>query len=113
MIRANNVRIVDKDMLDKLKSKFKFEVKDDYILVHSSYFNRPTLHPLNKDFKIYFDKGKSVNINHEVIDLWINYFIKNYNLLDIQNAYNILRTGYQSDLTKEDIKNVLEKVNKE
>ena len=43
----------------------------------------------------------------------INEFIDNYDLLDIQNAYNILRCGYQSDLKKEDIENVLEKMNKE
>lgn len=113
MVRANNIRIMNKEMLDRLKSKFRFEVKDEYILVHNSYFNRPTLHPLNKDFKIYFDKGRSVNINKEVIDLWINYFIEDYSLLDIQNAYNILRSGYQKELTKEDVKDVLEKFNKE
>ncbi len=113
MAIVTNVRIMDKDMLDRLKSKFRFEVKDEYILVHNSYFNRPTLHPLNKDFKIYFDKGRSVNINHEVINLWINCFIEDYNLLDIQNAYNILRSGYQKELTEEDVKDVLEKFNKE
>lgn len=113
MGRANNVRIMDKEMLDKLKSKFRFEVNGDYIIVHNSYFNRPTMHPLHKDFKIYFDKGRSVNINYEIIDLWINYFADKYNLLDIQNAYNILRTGYQDDLQKEDIENVLNKINKE
>lgn len=113
MVRANNVRIMDNEMLERLKSKFQFEVNDEYIIVHNSYFNRPTMHPINKDFKIYFDKGRSVNINHEVIELWINEFIDDYDLLDIQNAYNILRCGYQTNLKKEDIENVLEKMNKE
>lgn len=107
---ASNVNIKSKDELDFINNKFKFELKDDYILVHATNFNRPTIHPVNKDFTIHYDKSKSMKINSVVIKLWGDNFLNDYSLVEIQNAYNILRCGYMQEYTKEDILKVLNKL---
>lgn len=108
---ASNVNIKSNEELDFINSKFTFELKDDYVLVHSTNFNRPTIHSVDKDFTIHYAKNKSMKINSAVIKLWGENFANSFiSLVDVQNAYNVLRCGYMQEYTKEDILKVLNKI---
>lgn len=106
---GNNIKLLEKDELMYIVNNFKFEIMGDYIKVDTLVFDRPTLHSADKDFKIYWAKGRSLTINKKVIDLWKNYFPKE-SLIIIQYAYNILRLGYIDSINEKDINNVLNKM---
>lgn len=101
MSKANNLRFTDREELNKLKKKFNFSLFNDQILVNSASLNRPTLHASNKNFKIYYEGGRSVTINKESIQLWkkLNYEIS---LLDIQYSYNLYRISYDNEKFNEE-----------
>lgn len=99
-----NIRLLTNEELKSFENKYQFKLIDNYISVSVVNFNRPTLHPIGKQFSLICN-GRKITINPETIVLWKNDF-PNLHLVYLQNLVNTLLVMYQTP-KKEDIEKLL------
>ena len=97
MTALKNVRILDDKELEFLVGKYIFEFQEglskNYIVVTTSNYARKVLHEADKSFTIN-TQIKRITINPQAIEFWKELDFK-YNLIEVQNALNILSISYQ------------------
>ncbi len=104
----NNIKLLTTTQLDALRDKYSFELVDSEILVRTTTIKRITRHPDNASFHINARPIRKVSFSIEAINIWKElYDSKHYNLLDVQQAVNVLTVTYQK-LTKEAVIQLIE-----
>lgn len=101
----NNVKLLTPEQLRLLKEKYIFNYDGENVVVQLSDYNRITKHDAKQKFHIN-SKIRKIIFIPEVIEYWIELGVKNYSLLDVQQAANKLYVMYQP-LTLDNLKKVL------
>lgn len=110
---ANNTRILQPDILQKLKMKYviKYDDVNDKIIVTLNTCKRITEHDGDKPFHINAKKyNRKVCFNMTTIEIWKELVqenaTKDVSLFDVQNATTMLKVMYQP-ITKDRVVHLL------
>ena len=109
MPALKNVRILKPEELKFLVDKYIFELQkglvNDFIIVTTTNCARKVLHSADESFTIN-TPIKRITIVPDAIKMWqkLNF---EYNLIEVQNAINILTISYQ-DITKDNVLDAIE-----
>lgn len=71
-----------------------------YIMVESVGYDRKVLQSVNKSFSLN-TPIRRVTISKEAIDMWIDHFILEHTLIEVQNALSILIVTHQATTVEE------------
>lgn len=116
--RKNNIKILTERLREQLNLKFRFELKDDKILVGTSTNRRITAHDANKPFHINSRENpkRKMIFSIDAINIWKRYLLTDeakdkeicHTLIDIQNAVNMLTITFQN-ITYDNVMSVLKR----
>lgn len=87
---GRNTKALTDDEIKSLKEFYTFEVKDEFVIVRCKTKNVSTAHDINHPFFVK-NKDRKITFRPDIIKLWIDkFYSKGFDLLDIQNAANVL-----------------------
>lgn len=103
----NHTNIFNDDLLQKINNTYDIYLDGDKIVVKGKIrINRKTYHSIYEKFKINFYREKRIiMVTPQAIEYWIKMNQK-VNLVNVQNAINILTVTYQ-DTTLDNVKKIL------
>lgn len=104
----NNIKLLDSYQLKYIKQRYHFtyDKEKDVVIVSIDNYNRSTIHSGSTTFCLN-TKVRRISITAEMLDIWKTLLCEP-NLIDVQQAVNILYVTYQK-VTVENVQKILQK----